>query len=240
MNHPLIRSGKTLRLSIVLLGVTSVAAMTMSTGSALAKNENNNGNHGNSGNHSNGSGKSEKAAKADGHPSTLGALNAAHASANALLHANPNSRVGRIAAFRDAVLETGEIESDRDEAQAALDLLPEPTRTSEEVQADLDLADIALGDANDLIADLSDNDPIDQVAIDQAIDDRDAIAGQIEGLEGELADNAAYDEAADLLADLEEALAERPAIERETLEAAANKPVTDAVEAEVERLLGLN
>ena len=34
----------------------------------------------------------------------LGALNAAHASENALAHANPNSRVGKIAAYKEAEL----------------------------------------------------------------------------------------------------------------------------------------
>ena len=35
--------------------------------------------------------------------SKLGALNAAHASPNALAHASPNSRVGKIAAYKDSV-----------------------------------------------------------------------------------------------------------------------------------------
>ncbi|MGH7125454.1 MAG: hypothetical protein ACREFI_13850 [Stellaceae bacterium] len=35
--------------------------------------------------------------------SALGALNAAHASPNALAHASPNSRVGKIAAYKDAI-----------------------------------------------------------------------------------------------------------------------------------------
>src|SRR5215468_8671215 len=39
---------------------------------------------------------------ADAHE--LGALNAAHASATALAHANPNSRVGKIAAYKEAEL----------------------------------------------------------------------------------------------------------------------------------------
>ncbi len=231
--------------SFALVGAISIGAVTLSTEMALAKNTNNsgngnNGNHGNNGN--NGSDHSAKPKKSDSGASAsdLGALNAAHASANALLHANPNSRVGRIAIFRDAVLATGEIEADRDEAQAALDLLTPPTRPSSEVQGDIDLAEIALSDADGVVADLADNDPFDQAAYDLAVEDRDAIADGIVDLQTELASNLVYDTAAAELALLEASLLERPAIERELLEAAANKPVTDAVEAAVEDLLNLN
>ena len=228
--------------SFALAGAISISAMTLSTQMVLAKNTNNSGN-GNNGNHGN-SGSAHvaqpKKSESGDHPSDLGALNAAHASANALLHANPNSRVGRIAVFRDAVLATGEIEADRDAARAALDLLPPPARPSSEVQGDLDLAEIALGAANFAVADLADDVPIDQVALDLAVADRDTIAQSVVDLNSELAANLVYDTAAEELAALEASLLERPAVERELLEAAANKPVTDAVEAAVEGLLGLN
>ncbi len=57
--------------------------------------------HGNSGNKV---AKAEKATKVNhgAIASKLGALNAAHASATAFANASPNSRVGRIAAYRDA------------------------------------------------------------------------------------------------------------------------------------------
>ena len=57
----------------------------------------------------------------DATPSELGALNAAHASPQALAHASPNSRVGRIAAYRDAVLGRAVVPSDYDLARAELD-----------------------------------------------------------------------------------------------------------------------
>src|SRR5262250_502041 len=43
---------------------------------------------------------------ANGHDnaSSLGALNAAHASETALAHASPNSRVGKIAAYKEAAI----------------------------------------------------------------------------------------------------------------------------------------
>jgi hypothetical protein len=235
---------KALCVSLALTASVGVASMYVSADQAIAKNNNNNGN-GNSGNNGNGNNgnanKAPKSEKSNGNSAAdLGALNAAHASPNALLHANPNSRVGRIAVFRDAVLATGEIAADRDEAQAVLDLLPVPTRPSSDVQAELDLAEIALADADLLVADLADNDPFDQVAYDQAVVDQGIIAENVGDLEGELLDNAAYDSAAATLAELEGSLADRPAIERELLEAAANKPVTDAVELAVENLLGLN
>jgi hypothetical protein len=236
---------KTLCVSVALTSAVSLATAFVTADAAFAKNSNNNGNgnagsNGNSGKENHGN-SANKAPKSNGNSAAdLGALNAAHASANALLHANPNSRVGRIAIFRDAVLETGVMQQERDDAQAALDLLPVPARPSSEVQAELDLAEIALGDADLLVADLADNDPFDQAAYDQAVQDQGDIQDNIGDLEGELLANKTYDDAAAALAELEENLLDRPAVERELLEAAANKPVTDAVELAVEEMLGLN
>ena len=75
--------------------------------SAFAKKGGNgNGNGGGNGNGNGGNmvAKAEKATKVNhgAIASKLGALNAAHASANALAKAKPNSRVGKIAAYRDA------------------------------------------------------------------------------------------------------------------------------------------
>jgi hypothetical protein len=66
---------------------------------------NGNGN-GNGGGNANGHGKADKADKANhgAEASSLGALNAAHASETALANASPNSRVGKIAAYKDAEL----------------------------------------------------------------------------------------------------------------------------------------
>ena len=50
----------------------------------------------------------------------LGALNAAHASPNAFANASPNSRVGRIAAYRDAALVSEELAGILADAKEAL------------------------------------------------------------------------------------------------------------------------
>ena len=52
--------------------------------------------------------------------STLGALNAAHASPNALAHASPNSRVGKIAAYKDSVAALNTANANLAAAQATL------------------------------------------------------------------------------------------------------------------------
>src|SRR5262245_23526139 len=64
----------------------------------------------------------------DADASDLGALNAAHASPQALAHANPNSRVGKIAAYKEAELAAKAAAADAAtadqavaDAQAALD-----------------------------------------------------------------------------------------------------------------------
>ena len=50
----------------------------------------------------------------------------------------------------------------------------------------------------------------------------------------------AYDQLASDIDMLTQEVADQPALERATLEAAANKPVTDAVEDAVKALLGLD
>lgn len=85
--------------------------------------------------------------------SELKGLNAAHASETALANAAPNSRVGRIATYRDAALLTLEKIALRDQAQADLDALPVPTRSVEEIDAAIALLDpLALDYATTLAA----------------------------------------------------------------------------------------
>ena len=179
-------------------------------------------------------------------PSDLGALNAAHANPNALKHAAPNSRVGRIAAYRDAVLAGEALQAELGAKQAELDGMTPPARPSAEVDVDLALASQTTAEKADAVADL-----------EQALAD----AGGVDaGIEAELATardelvTAQADEAA-LQTEHDDALAyetleaevdgltlqvaDQPALERSLLEAAANKPVTDAVEAAVKQLLGL-
>jgi hypothetical protein len=70
--------------------------------------------------------------------STLGALNAAHASPNALAHASPNSRVGKIAAYKDAVAALNTANTNLAAAQAAFAANPNAV-----TQADLTAAQAA-------------------------------------------------------------------------------------------------
>ena len=69
--------------------------------------------------------------------SELKGLNAIHANPNALEHASPNSQVGRIAAYRNAARETIAAQSALDKARADLAALPVPTRTLDEIKADI-------------------------------------------------------------------------------------------------------
>jgi hypothetical protein len=108
--------------------------------------------------------------------SSLGALNAAHASTTALNNAAPNSRVGKIAAFKEAGTIANEVD-------AAEDVVNDPNATPEakaQAQAFLDSVD-----------------PVDPVGVARAN-------------------------------------------EQATLDAAANKTVTDQVMDRVRDLLGLN
>ena len=54
---------------------------------------------------------------------SLGALNAAHANPRALENASPNSRVGRIAAYRNTVLDGQELAAELEEKAALLETL---------------------------------------------------------------------------------------------------------------------
>ena len=181
------------------------------------------------------------------HPSELGALNAARASEQAFLNASPNSRVGRIAAYRDAVLAGQTLADDLAEAEAALALLPE-TRPADEIAADratlagqrtLLVEEIA---ALQLEAETAEAEEL--AAILDEIAAREMVLQELDATEEALATEAEQAairaEAEALVADLVAQLDGQPASERALLEAAANKPVTDAVEAEVRRILGLD
>jgi hypothetical protein len=224
-----------------LAAAGAVGSVTLLTTFAHAGNGNGNGN----GNSENGAqskgnkGQNDHSGKGST-ASALGALNAAHANPNALLHASPNSRVGRIAAYRDEVLATMGLEADLAEARAILDGLAVPARPTAEVEAELALASGDLADAEALLADLLDDDPPDINAIAEAELARDELAGAVAELEDELAGNLAWDAAAAAVDELELLLDGRDEVERAALEAAANKPVTDLVEAEVRALLGLD
>ncbi len=179
-------------------------------------------------------------------PSELGALNAVKANANAFKNAAPNSRVGRIAAFRDAVIAGQELEADLAEQAALLDTLTPPDRPAADIAAEVDDAaedTAAKGrDVAQLEADLAAVGGTDATIEAELATARDALA-EAQATEAALRDAldyaAEYEALEGEVADLEDALEDQPELERSLLEAAANKPVTDAVEAAVKQLLGL-
>lgn len=170
-------------------------------------------------------------------PSELGALNAAHASPTALANAAPNSRVGRIAAYKAAVLEGEELAGDLAEKQELLDSLTTP---------ELADAQLILEDANEKVASLEQQledaggvDPVIEAELAIARDEAIQAAEDVATLVGQLADPAGYLALTDEVDALEQKVEDQPELERSLLEAAANKPVTDEVEAAVKQLLGL-
>jgi len=89
-----------IRLSLVQ-NVLLAGAFVVGSSAALAGNGNAGGN-GNANSHANNAGGNSQIANAGGNgnnASKFGALNAAHASAQAFAHASPNSRVGKIKAY---------------------------------------------------------------------------------------------------------------------------------------------
>jgi hypothetical protein len=100
--------------------------LTVGYAQAWAGNENG---HGHAGEHGNGNANGHAAGENHGSTaSKLGALNAAHASDTALANASPNSRVGKIAAYKEAELAAKAAAADAAaadqaiaDAQAALD-----------------------------------------------------------------------------------------------------------------------
>lgn len=180
------------------------------------------------------------------HPSELGALNAAHANPNALANASPNSRVGRIAAYRDSVLAGGELEGTLAEKVAALGELSAPSRTSGDVQTELALAAEETATAADevtrLEADLAaagGTDAAIEAELGAARSALTAAQTAESTLQGEYDNAVAYETLEAEIADLELQIEDQPELERSLLEAAANKPVTDEIEAAVKALLGL-
>ena len=183
--------------------------------------------------------KSEGLANALGvSASELGALNAAHANANAFKNASPNSRVGRIGAYRDAVLEGRELEADLMEKASRLEGMEAP-RDLADIESDLAGAQGDVAARADELARLEamvDPDELELEAARTALAETEAAE---QALQDELANAGAYADLEAEIADLEERLEDQPELERDLLEAAANKPVTDAVEAAVKKLLGL-
>ena len=183
------------------------------------------------------------------HPSELGALNAANASPQALANANPNSQVGRIAAYRDAVLSRPDLLSDYDLTRAALDAASPPARDPDAISVDLAQLD---ADASLAAADLAA--AREELAAAPVGTDTTALVAETEALEGEAqaisieratvqAELDAASNYADLVdeeAELRDAIANQPELELSLLEAAANKTVTPGVVTSVNSLLGMD
>ncbi|MEO9824418.1 MAG: hypothetical protein ABJF50_08390 [Paracoccaceae bacterium] len=181
------------------------------------------------------------------HPSELGALNAANASPNALANASPNSRVGKLAIYAGEVEAGRELEADLLAAQEVLDTLDAPERDSAQIDAAIADADAIrttrMNDLDGLLVDLEaagGEDADIEAQIETATADIGTLDEEIAALTQERADGEAYESAAEDVATLEEDLATQADTQRAALEAAANKEVTDAVEAAVQSLLGID
>ena len=151
--------------------------------------------------------------------SKMGALNAAHASAQAFANASPNSRVGRIRAYYEA---NREAMASQDAAMASQDAFDQAFADSAYTQEQYD----AVKAAYDALQDNPD-DPDLQDAYDQALTENSVEQGTFEDLADK--ESTALQDAATASEDADAAMS--------LLEAAANKPVDDEVKAEVDRLL---
>ncbi|QHQ36226.1 hypothetical protein [Algicella marina] len=181
------------------------------------------------------------------HPSELGALNAAHASPNGLANAAPNSRVGRIAAYRDAALEGIEINDDLAAAREILDGMDIPDRTADDIGEDLATARAERRTLRENLDQLREDleaaggsDPDIEVEITSTAESLRDANGEIRDLRDELDTASTYEGLVDEVDELEDIAGDQRELERSLLEAASNKPVTDSVEVAVRELLGLD
>ncbi|MEC8796967.1 MAG: hypothetical protein VXX48_11575, partial [Pseudomonadota bacterium] len=132
-----------LALSVFAIGGVAAGVTLISADAAIAKSDNGGGNgSGNAGGNGNGNG---------GLASELGGLNAA----------NPNSQVGKIAAYQEAAFETKDAYSEWQDAYA--DYLAHKDSysgpSSEDIQDQLDAANATNADLDEQISDLDPADP---------------------------------------------------------------------------------
>jgi hypothetical protein len=181
------------------------------------------------------------------HPSELGALNAAHANAKALENAAPNSRLGRIAAYRDIVLAGRVLADELAEKSALLATLPKP-RDLAVINDEVAAADAKVAENAEAVALLqkqldAETDDALRKEIQSQLDDAVGLLTEAETVAGALKQEQAaavnYAALNEEVAELTQKVEDQPMEERSALEAAANKPVTDEVEAAVKALLGL-
>lgn len=151
--------------------------------------------------------------------SSLGALNAAHASDTAFANASPNSRVGKIAAYRDAALATQTADQAAADAQANLDAANQAVTDAQQALTDAQNALAANADPA-MVASLTDAVTAAQANLDAA--------------------NQAVTDNTQALADTQTTATTTDATPDDALAAAANKPVTDQVVNAVNDLLGIN
>ena len=202
MKNRMKSSVSTLTKNALVLGGVFVVAVSISTTPAFAQ-----------GNSENRGQNRDRTENHGATASSLGALNAAHANANAFANASPNSRVGLIAIYQAAVEAT-------DEAQSTYDLVVEALAAYDGVDED----------GNPI--------PYDYATETDYASFEDYIAAYAETLDengeateatAEFSDANPYWETVADVADAEDALAEVDGSETEALEAAANKEITDEV-----------
>ncbi len=171
--------------------------------------------------------------------SSLGALNAAHASDTAFAHANPTkSRVGRIAAYRDAALAAQTADQAAADAQANLDAANQAVTDGTQAVTD---AQAALDAANALNADADPLNDVDQATIDSLTAARDTAQADLDAAQADLdAANLAVTDNTQAVTDAQAAATTADATPDDALAAAANKPVTDQVIDAVNELLGID
>lgn len=180
------------------------------------------------------------------HPSELGALNAANASPTALANASPNSRVGLIAQYRDAVLDGQALEAELALKREELANLTPPEREISEIDASLQEANADLKEASapveeleQTLVDAGGSDATIEEQLEGARADELAALDELDELNADKDAAIEYEMAADVVKELEAELEDQPELERSALEAAANKPVDDRVETAVKLLLAL-
>ncbi|HMO06812.1 MAG TPA: hypothetical protein PKD10_04075 [Paracoccaceae bacterium] len=191
--------------------------------------------------------KAEKSPEGPGRgalASELKGLNAAHASPQALANASPNSQVGRIATYRDAVLGTRSATGDIADAQtvlaAARDALSAydgsyDGRTRAEIEADIARLD---PESPDYDAEFAGSFEDPEAALSGLQDDLAAAVAHEDGRE-ELA--GAVTAAEDDLAAAEQAAEDAAAAEADALLAASGgRTLSPEALAELHRLLGLD
>ena len=213
-----------LALSVFAIGGVAAGVTLISADAAIAKSDNGGGNgSGNAGGNGNGNG---------GLASELGGLNAA----------NPNSQVGKIAAYQEAAFETKDAYSEWQDAYA--DYLTHKDSysgpSSEDIQDQLDAANATNADLDEQISDLDPADP-DYEGKKSALEDQKVDTA---GLESDLATATEYEAKLDELTEASNAAGaayeEAQEAEADALDTAAGgRDLSDAAVEELRDTLGL-